>query len=154
MQSEKTKKIKWARSLGLILSIALLPFVVVYFAIRSQYSTTTISVRGVTVKAQIATTSQQKQRGLCCRDSLPQNAGMLFVYETPENHRFWMKDTRIPLDIYWLDAKKNIVHIEHDVQPSSFPKTYGTDIPSQYVLETNAGFAKKHGIRVGDKVAF
>jgi uncharacterized membrane protein (UPF0127 family) len=65
-----------------------------------------------------------------------------------------MKDTRIPLDMYWINSEKKIIHIEHSVQPDSYPKSYGPKEPSQYVLETNAGFAKANNIQVGDVVQF
>jgi hypothetical protein len=154
MQNDATKKIKWVRSLALIAGIALLPFAVIYFAIQSQYKTTPISVGKIKINVQIATSSQEKSRGLCCRDSLPKNSGMLFVYDQPGNYQFWMKDTRIPLDIYWLDSSKKIVHIAHSVQPSSYPKSFGTAVPSKYVLETNAGFAARNHITVGNTAQF
>lgn len=154
MQSEKTKKIKWARSLALIAVIALIPLLVLYFAIKSQYPTKLISVGNAELKVQIATTSQQKERGLCCRDSLPENFGMLFVYEKPGDYHYWMKNTRIPLDIIWLNAQKKIVHIEQNVQPSSYPQRYGANTPSQYVIETNAGYVKRHSVKIGDQLEF
>jgi hypothetical protein len=125
-----------------------------YIAIKSHYFNKTITVNNVTVQVKIATTSQEKTKGLCCRSSLPENSGMLFVYKNPGDYRFWMKDTKISLDIYWIDAKKTIVHIEHAVQPDSYPQSFGTKLPAQYVLETNAGFAKTHNIKIGDTVAF
>lgn len=79
---------------------------------------------------------------------------MLFVYDEPGDYRFWMKDTKIPLDMFWIDSNKQIVHIERDVQPSSYPKSFGSTKPAKYVLETNAGFADKYKIKNRDNVAF
>ena len=79
---------------------------------------------------------------------------MLFVYNKPGDYRFWMKDTKIPLDMFWINSDKQIVHIEKDVQPSSYPESFGSEEPAQYVLETNAGFAKKYQIQNRDIVAF
>ena len=148
------KSINWFTGILLIALIALLPFVAVYFAIKSQYKVTTVAINQVEIKAQIATTSQQKERGLCCRDSLPQNFGMLFVYDRPGDYQFWMKNTRIPLDIFWVNEHKQITHIEQRVEPRSYPKTFGSPKLSKYVLETNAGIAEKYKIKVGDSVRF
>ena len=65
-----------------------------------------------------------------------------------------MKDTRIPLDMFWIDSDKRIVHIEKNVQPSSFPKSYVSSQSAQYVLETNAGYANEYHISNRDDVAF
>lgn len=137
---------------GLLFAIALAPFFFVYFAIKSQYKTHVVSVHNVHINVQIATSSQEKARGLCCREKLPENSGMLFVYKKPGNYRFWMKDTKIPLDIYWIDSQKKVVHIEPNVRPESYPNDFGTNIPSNYVLETNAGFAEAHKVHVGDQI--
>lgn len=154
MQNEKTKKTKLARRLVASAVIIFAALSVLFFAIKSQNDLPSVNIGDVVIPVEIATSSQEKQKGLCCRNSLPENQGMLFVYEKPGNYRFWMKDTRIPLDMYWISSEKKIVHIEENVQPESYKKSFGTDVPSQYVLETNAGFAKQHNIRVGDTVEF
>ena len=127
---------------------------IIVFAIKSQNHTTTLSIGGQVLEVEIANSSQKRSHGLCCRDSLAEDHGMLFVYDKPGDYRFWMKDTRIPLDMFWVNSSKQIVHIERDVQPSSYPKAYGTKEPAQYVLETNAGFAQKYNIKNRDIVAF
>ncbi len=154
MQNEKTKKTKLARRLVASAVIIFAALSVLFFAIKSQNELPSVMVGDIVIAVEIAKSSQEKQKGLCCRDSLPENQGMLFVYDMPGNYRFWMKDTRIPLDMYWISSEKKIVHIEENVQPESYKKSFGTDVPSQYVLETNAGFAKQHNIRVGDTVEF
>lgn len=128
---------------------------IVIFAILSQNKKLAeLTINDTTVAVEFAKTSQEQSRGLCCRDSLPENQGMLFVYDSPGNYGFWMKDTRIPLDMYWISSEKRIVHIEHSVQPDSYPKSYRSPEPAQYILETNAGFAKQYNIQVGDIVQF
>ncbi|HMS31093.1 MAG TPA: DUF192 domain-containing protein [Candidatus Saccharibacteria bacterium] len=154
MQNDVTKKTKLARRLLVGAVAFIVGLSVLFFAIKSQNDLPSVNIGDVVIPVEIATSSQEKQKGLCCRNSLPENQGMLFVYEKPGNYRFWMKDTRIPLDMYWISSEKKIVHIEENVQPESYKKSFGTDVPSQYVLETNAGFAKQHNIRVGDTVEF
>ncbi len=154
MQNEKTKKTKWALKFVAVVTVVLFSGVLIFFATKSQNDVMTVTINKAELVVEIATTSQEKTQGLCCRDSLPQNHGMLFVYEKPGTHQFWMKDTRIPLDMYWIDASKKIIHIEHSVQPETYPQTFGPEALSQYILETNAGFARAHNIRVGDMVEF
>lgn len=113
-----------------------------------------LTINNSIITIEIADTPQKRERGLCCRDSLPENSGMLFIYETAGDYQFWMKDTRIPLDMYWISSDKKIVHIEHNVQPSSYPKTFSSPVPAQYILETNAGYAKKYTIKINDTVQF
>ncbi len=153
MQNDATKKTKLARKALLAVVLAVLCGSV-FFAINSQKQTKTVYVNETKLTAQIATSSQEQKRGLCCRDYLAKNSAMLFIYDQPGDYRFWMKDTKIPLDIYWINSEKRIVHIEHSVQPESYPKSFGSEKAAQYILETNAGFAKTHSINVGDTVKF
>ena len=151
MLSAEIKKIKWALSLALLF---ILVGCGILFATILQNNKPAFLIGNAPVSIEYARTPDEKFRGLCCRDFLPENSGMLFVYNRPGNYRFVMRDTRIPLDMYWISSGKEVVHIEHSVQPSSYPKTYGTNTPAQYILETNAGFAKRHNIKVGDTVKF
>lgn len=144
--------------LGCILTIFGLAIVTLFSrhnnATESQNVYSTVTINSKVMNVEIANTSQKHQSGLCCRDRLDPNSGMLFIYESPAVHRFWMKDTRIPLDMYWIDANSKIFFIEENVQPESYPKTFGPIEPSQFVLETNAGYAKNNGIKVGQAVDF
>lgn len=136
-------------------AVAAALLLVLYIATVSQKTVTTpLSIKNREFTVEIANTSQKRERGLCCRDSLPADRGMLFVYDSPGDHRFWMKDTRIPLDMIWIDSGKRIVHIEESVQPETYPKSFSADKPAKYVLELNAGTAKKYGFQNRDKVAF
>lgn len=154
MKSSKPKNLKLIYTSLVAGIIVIFLMVGVFFATTSQNESRTLRVNNTEINIEIATTSQEKERGLCCRDFLPENSGMLFMYDRPAQYRFWMKDTRIPLDMYWIDSKKKIIHIEAEVKPESYPKMFGPDAPAQYILETNAGFAQKHNISVGDSVSF
>lgn len=153
MQNDAIKKTKSAHKLVVVV-LATLFCVIVFFAISSQNQVRTLRIGTTKLTIEIATSSQEKSQGLCCRDSLPKNSGMLFVYHQPGDYRFWMKDTKIPLDMYWINSEKRIVHIEHSVKPESYPESFGTEKSAQYILETNAGFAKSHNITIGDTVKF
>jgi len=94
-----------------------------------------------------------RENGLSNR-TLWRNQGMLFAFDKMSPQFFWMKDMLIPLDMIFFDNNWEIVLIETDLQPSSFPKTFGGDVKSQYVLEINAGEANSYGLKVGDKAIF
>jgi uncharacterized membrane protein (UPF0127 family) len=65
-----------------------------------------------------------------------------------------MKDMKYPIDIVWISAQKNIVHIEANVKPDDFPKTYMPPKNAQYVLELPQGDAEKRGLRLGSLIDF
>jgi len=139
----------------LLLSCALVLAISVSSIRREQrQAAQTLLVNNNVLNIEIANTPQEREHGLCCRKLLPANAGMLFVYDMPGDYHYWMKDTLIPLDMYWIDASKTIIHIESNVPPASYPKIFGASSPALYVLETNAGYAAKHKIQVGSRVSF
>jgi len=99
---------------------------------------------------ELATTPSQQSRGLMYRESLPVDQGMLFVFDGERSRSFWMKNTRIPLDMIFLDEAFVVVDVKHDVPPCETDPcpSYGSP-PAKYVLEINAGLAREHGIREG-----
>jgi uncharacterized protein len=102
---------------------------------------------------EVATTPQEKARGLMFRRSLPANAGMLFLYDRPQPAVMWMKNTYIPLDMVFIAADGRVHRIESHTEPFStkvIPS--GGDVVA--VLELNAGQADKIGLRRGDKVIY
>lgn len=161
MQNERTKKTKLGRStlilgglVGLVIAVLAVFFYIATPLQNETSSLPTLRVDNQEVYIEIARTPEEQARGLCCRDNLPEDHGMLFVYDQPGDYGFWMKDTRIPLDMYWINKDKEIVHIEHSVEPDSYPKSFNSPVPAQYVLETNAGYAKKYDIQIGDTTSF
>lgn len=108
------------------------------------------------VRVEKAVNEQQRSRGLMYRRSLEKDRGMLFVFDNEDRYGFWMKNTRIPLDIIWIDSSGRIVHIARDVPPCKSREcpSYHPDSPARYVLEVNAGFCREHGISEDDTVTF
>ncbi len=102
----------------------------------------------------IARTDTQKSLGLGGRDSLPADEGMLFIFDSPGIYAFWMKDTRFPLDIIWLDQNFSITYIARDISTSTYPEAFSPSVPSLYVLETNAGYVRRNNLKVGDSLDF
>lgn len=97
----------------------------------------------------IADTDQKRMVGLAAINSLGEDEGMLFFFDTDAYHSFWMKDMSYPIDIVWLDSEKNIVTIVENADPADFPSTYTPTSPARYVLEVNAGFSSQHSLEEG-----
>jgi hypothetical protein len=103
------------------------------------------------VTVEIAEKDEERTRGLMYRRSMTDEAGMIFAFRARENHQFWMRNTCIPLDMLFIDDDGLIVGIEENV-PTMNDATYQAGCPSKYVLEVNAGWTRKHGVRAGQKV--
>lgn len=108
----------------------------------------------VEILVEIADTPAERETGLMQRDSLAEDAGMLFIFDDEEVVGFWMKDTLIPLDIIFISKDWNIVNIRRSAQPCRAEpcESYFSDAPVRYVLEVNAGFAEQHAIEPGDSI--
>lgn len=102
---------------------------------------------------EIASTDQQREQGLMYRDSLGADQGMLFVFPAEAPQAFWMKNTRIALDILYIGANGTIVSIAENARPydeTSLP----SQAPAQYVLEIPGGMCAERGIQAGDSVSW
>jgi len=104
---------------------------------------------GVSLRIEYATTTATREKGLGDRTNIPSDYGMLFVFPKDDRYGFWMKDTLMPLDIFWLDAEGHVVSLREDVATSSYPNVFYPSAPARYVLETVAGFAREHDIKTG-----
>jgi uncharacterized membrane protein (UPF0127 family) len=125
-------------------------------------SLTTVPVKlpdGTVIRAEVAMTPAEQQRGLMYRRELPPGRGMLFVFPQQGRRPFWMYHTLIPLDIIWLDSGRRIVYISLHTPPcpSENPQecpSYGGEFEAQFVLELPAGAALQHGLKPGDRLDF
>ncbi|MDR0809387.1 MAG: DUF192 domain-containing protein [Gemmobacter sp.] len=97
---------------------------------------------------EVADDGAERAQGLMYRDSLPKGAGMLFVYEAPQHAVFWMKNTRVALDMLFADAAGRVTRVHHGAVPfDETPIDGGAGVT--YVLEINAGLAAQIGIAPG-----
>lgn len=105
------------------------------------------------LRVQLAEDDEQRQIGLMGREDLPEDAGMLFVFEEEVQGAFWMKDTLIPLSIAYIDSDGEIVDIK-DMQPCEADPcdVYPSDAPYIQALEVNLGAFETMGIAEGDTV--
>lgn len=102
-------------------------------------------------EVEIATTPEEQAKGLMHRTSLGADEGMLFVYPSPVETAFWMKNTLIPLDMIFIDDQRKIVRITANTRPMSLTPRPAPS-PVIGVLEINGGRAAELGIQVGDVV--
>ena len=104
---------------------------------------------GVSLKVDYATTTEAKEKGLGGKTSIPDDYGMLFVFPKEGRYGFWMKDMLVPIDIFWLDDKGQVISISSDIATSTYPNVFYPTMPARYVLETAAGFARERSIATG-----
>lgn len=100
-----------------------------------------------------ADTPTAQEKGLSGRSALPFDHAMLFRFGNTGRRCFWMKDMLFKLDIIWLDGHKKIVHIEPDLAPDTYPRSYCAD-NTRYVVEVNAGTAQQLHLQINDTVRF
>ncbi len=100
---------------------------------------------------EIAATPAQRSRGLMFRESMPADAGMLFIYPLEQPIRMWMKNTLLPLDMLFVAGDGHIVNIAENTVPLS-EKVVGSSAPALGVIELNGGTARRLGIAPGDRV--
>ena len=103
------------------------------------------------IQIEIAETDSARTRGLMQRSGLPPNSGMLFLFDREEPQSFWMANTPLSLDIFFVDSDSQIVSIKKYTRPLS-PESVVSDAPAQYVIETTAGYADSRGIVEGHRV--
>lgn len=112
----------------------------------------TLKIKGIEIKVEIAKNEEERALGLKYRDSLPKNSGMLFIFEEEGIYPFWMVDTKIPLDIAFINKNGIIIDIQK-MEPFS-PILRKPDSPFLYALEVNQGFFQEKGIKKGDTIIF
>lgn len=101
--------------------------------------------------AEIADEDAERSRGLMFRESLPEDAGMIFVYQNDHNGGFFMKNTLIPLSIAFVAADGTIIDIQ-DMEPETLD-THRPDDSYRYAIEVNQGWYERNGIAVGDAIS-
>jgi uncharacterized membrane protein (UPF0127 family) len=150
MQKVKDAKTEWALK-AIIVAVALI-FATLY--VIFYHGKTELKTPNTTYNLEVVTSEAQLEKGLGDRNALGTDDGMLFIFNKPAVECIWMKDMRFPLDIVWLSTSKQVLHIESNVSQNTYPKTYCPDVNAQYVIELNAGQAKRAGINLGETLSF
>jgi len=120
------------------------------------HAAVTVTLREQTFNVEIADDNSERARGLMYRDQMAADAGMLFLFDRQEPQAFWMKNTRIPLDILYFDNGWILVGWSLNTPPCSLGDrcpSYPSQAPARYVLELNAGTAERIGVKLGDKLS-
>jgi uncharacterized membrane protein (UPF0127 family) len=138
-----------------LIGVTCIGILLFYFFIRTELDRETyyIETRSETHKLEleIAKNPSDISLGLSRRTSIDDNGGMLFVFSHPKTLIFWMKDTKIPLDLLYLDKHMIIGEIHKYLAPYYIKEIKSTK-PYAYALELNAGYIEKYKISVGDRL--
>ena len=111
-----------------------------------------IKINDTSIEVEVVDTPETREKGLSDREALPESAGMLFIFDSPTQYGFWMKDMKFSIDIIWIDDKFTIIGIEKEVSPNTFPQTFYPNQPIKYVLEIPAKAAEANDIELDDVV--
>jgi uncharacterized membrane protein (UPF0127 family) len=105
--------------------------------------------REVRLSVEIASTPEERVRGLMFREELPEDQGMLFVFQGASNSGFWMKGTYVPLSVAFIDAAGTIIDIQ-DMQPLS-TEIHHAPSPYSFAVEANRGWFGRNHIGAGNR---
>ena len=111
-----------------------------------------LSIGNSSLLAEVADNPQTSANGLMFRDSLPDDHGMLFVFEKPKTASFWMKNTKIPLSIAYIDSVGRILQIE-SMKPLDETPVASTSSEVAYALEVNEGWFTRNRVSAGAKIS-
>jgi uncharacterized protein len=116
-----------------------------------------VELGGQRYRVEIADDDAERARGLMFRDELAAGTGMIFLHDREEPQAYWMKNTKIPLDILYFNSARKLVAQQRDVPPCTAGDgcpPYPSNAPARYVLELNAGEAAKLKLQNGAELKF
>lgn len=111
-----------------------------------------VEIGGKTYSVELAETPEQQEKGLMFRDSMPEDHGMLFIFDDSALRGFWMKNCKFPQDMLFFDGDMRLISVQKRVPACTVDPcpSYSSGAPAKYVLELNAGQADKLGVQSGD----
>ena len=116
-----------------------------------------VELAGSRYQVELAQDDETRARGLMFREEMDADHGMLFIHDRQEPQAYWMKNTKLPLDILYFDTERRLVSQQRDVPPCSagdMCPPYPSFKPARYVLELNAGQAAKLNLQDGTELIF
>lgn len=137
--------------------IVLLPLLACAMSGCAGASQPWVEIAGQRYAVELADDDAERARGLMFRDAMADDRGMLFIHDTQEPQAYWMKNTRIALDILYFDNDRKLVSQQRGVPPCSLGDacpSYPSNAPARYVLELNAGQAEKLQLQDGATLTF
>jgi hypothetical protein len=144
-----------ARKIIIAFAVLILAIIIfMAFSSNQNKKQATVCFNESCFKVELAISNEQKIKGLMNRKSMANDYGMLFVYDNSGIYNFWMKDTLIPLDIIWINENREAVFIKENAEPcmEGVCAAINPGVESKYVLELNAGSAKKIGLNLSNKL--
>lgn len=121
---------------------------------KKSLTSATVLVGSRAYHLEIANTPASRQKGLGERATMAQSAGMLFVFPSASTLCFWMKGMHFPLDMIWVNSNKQVIHIEQNVQPDTYPRSFCSNNPAKYVIELSAGQVAAAHLRANQQLNF
>ncbi|MEX2043581.1 MAG: DUF192 domain-containing protein [Patescibacteria group bacterium] len=150
----------FAVTAGIVMAAIILTLGVMTIGRPPQFSddaTVTVRIDQAKLRADVAVSREKLAKGLMGAEPLPDDQGMLFVYEEPSTPRIWMKGVSFPIDIVWISGD-TVTQVTPGVPPpkpgaadADLPR-YSPDGPVDKVLEVDAGWARRHSVQSGDPV--
>lgn len=134
-------------------------FLAIAFYFANKKNTAMIRVGGKEISVEIAKTEEEREKGLSERQSLCEDCGLLFVFDSMDIYPFWMRKMYFDIDIIWIVGDKVVDITEGAKKPSLADldkpsELYFSRVEIDRVLEVNAGFVKKNKIFIGDKIEY
>ena len=120
-------------------------------AAQPTLPTVALRVGAASLRAEVARSAEEIRRGLMFRERLAEGEGMLFVLDRPQQAGFWMKNTRLPLSLAYLDPDGVVLEL-HDLRPHDLNAVWSATDRVQYAIEAPQGWFARHGVRPGDVV--
>lgn len=120
---------------------------------RPHYETFQLSIGGQQVEVEIADTAERRSYGMMFVAELPEDRGMLFLYPEPRSLGFWMRNTRVPLDIAFIaeiGGQCRIINAHSNMVPFQESPNYESNGRCRFALELQGGFLERHGVGQGD----
>lgn len=138
---------RWLRAAGLVALVAVAATAQAQDAAQPRLPTIQLNAGMHLIRAEVAQAPIEHMVGLMHRTEMGANEGMLFVYEAPQKHCFWMRNTLLPLTIAFIDDDGHIVNLA-DMQPRT-ETSHCSARPVRFALEMNQGWFAKRGIKPG-----
>lgn len=146
------RKLLVVLGIAVLVACAMVALVAVKRAEAPSDVAATVRAEALPATIEVADTPAARTQGLSGRESVPDDYGMLFVFDFPDEHSFWMKDMQVPIDIIWISEEGRIVYITHELAPDTYPTQFAPPAPARYVLETRAGYARERGWEIGTQL--
>lgn len=140
---------KYKTVISSVVIIFLAGFLIYGYQSANSLKKISLNIGGKNFSLEVASNNAERELGLGKRDTLGASSGMIFVFDELGNYGFWMKDTRFPLDIIWLNENCLVVG-KAQMYPESFPKVFYPDFQAKYAIELPLNSAQ--GVQGGDKL--